>query len=173
LSGRPQPVLHGERVTLRPVVPQDSGRLQEILREPEVARWFGMQTPKEVTDELIADPEVTGFAIEVGGEVVGAIQFYENTDPSYAHAGIDLFLATASQNQGLGTESLRLLVRYLLEDRGHHRLVIDPALANERAIKVYERVGFRPVGVMRQYERGPDGTFHDGLLLDLVAGELR
>jgi len=33
-------------------------------------------------------------------------------------------------------------------------------------------VGFRPVGVMRQYERGGDGHFHDGLLMDLLRGEL-
>jgi aminoglycoside 6'-N-acetyltransferase len=50
--------------------------------------------------------------------------------------------------------------------------VIDPAASNERAIKAYERVGFKPVGVMRSYERGPDGTFHDGLLMDLLAEEL-
>jgi aminoglycoside 6'-N-acetyltransferase len=29
------------------------------------------------------------------------------------------------------------------------------------------------VGVMRAYERGDDGTWHDGLLMDLLAGELR
>jgi aminoglycoside 6'-N-acetyltransferase len=34
-------------------------------------------------------------------------------------------------------------------------------------------VGFRPVGVMRRYERGPDGVWHDGLLMDMLAGELR
>jgi aminoglycoside 6'-N-acetyltransferase len=33
-------------------------------------------------------------------------------------------------------------------------------------------VGFKPVGIMRQYERGPDGTWHDGLLMDLVRQEL-
>src|SRR6185295_11085520 len=40
------------------------------------------------------------------------------------------------------------------------------------AITGYRKVGFRPVGVMRQYERGPEGEWHDGLLMDLLAGEL-
>ena len=40
------------------------------------------------------------------------------------------------------------------------------------AIATYRRVGFRPVGIMRRYERGPDGTFHDGLLMDMLEGEL-
>ncbi|HXI44982.1 MAG TPA: GNAT family protein, partial [Candidatus Acidoferrales bacterium] len=69
--------------------------------------------------------------------------------------------------------AIRTLARYLIEGRGHHRLTIDPSAANERAIKAYERVGFRRVGVMRSYERGPDGTWHDGLLMDLLADELR
>ena len=64
------------------------------------------------------------------------------------------------------------MARYLIDARGHHRLTIDPSDANERAIRAYSKLGFRPVGVMRQYERGADGTFHDGLLMDLLADEL-
>jgi len=64
-----------------------------------------------------------------------------------------------------------VLARHLFRERGHHRLTIDPALANERAIRAYERVGFRRVGVMREYERGADGSWHDGLLMDLLARE--
>ena len=44
---------------------------------------------------------------------------------------------------------------------------------NAAAIASYAKVGFRPVGVMRQYERGPDGTWHDGLLMDLLEPDLR
>jgi aminoglycoside 6'-N-acetyltransferase len=33
-------------------------------------------------------------------------------------------------------------------------------------------VGFRRVGVLREYERGPDGMWHDGLLMDMLTGEL-
>jgi aminoglycoside 6'-N-acetyltransferase len=33
-------------------------------------------------------------------------------------------------------------------------------------------VGFRAVGVMRRYRRGGDGRFPDGLLMDLLCGEL-
>ena len=54
----------------------------------------------------------------------------------------------------------------------YRRLVIDPAADNAAAIRCYRKVGFRPVGIMRQYERGPDGSWHDGLLMDLLAEEL-
>lgn len=64
-------------------------------------------------------------------------------------------------------------MRHLFDERGHHRLAIDPAATNERAIRAYERVGFRPVGVKRQYERGPNGLWHDGLLMDLLTSDFR
>jgi aminoglycoside 6'-N-acetyltransferase len=103
---------------------------------------------------------------------VGTVQFHEENEPDYRHAGLDIFLDAEHQGRGLGSEALRTLARYLVEVRGHHRLTIDPSAANERAIRAYGRIGFRPVGLMRRYERGADGTFHDGLLMDLLADEL-
>ena len=67
---------------------------------------------------------------------------------------------------------MRLVIAHLIAERGHHRFTIDPALANERAIRAYEAVGFRRVGVMRRYERGLDGTWHDSLLMDLLVDEI-
>jgi aminoglycoside 6'-N-acetyltransferase len=67
---------------------------------------------------------------------------------------------------------VRALARHLIEERGHHRLTIDPAADNEAAIRAYERVGFRRVGLMREYWRAPDGTWRDGLVMDLLAREL-
>jgi aminoglycoside 6'-N-acetyltransferase len=69
-------------------------------------------------------------------------------------------------------DAVRTLVQHLIVDRGHNRLVIDPAANNAAAIRCYSKVGLRPVGIMRRYQRGMDGTWHDGLLMDLLAGEL-
>ncbi len=74
--------------------------------------------------------------------------------------------------RGIGSDAVRTLARHLIVDRGHHRLVIDPAADNAAAIRCYSKVGFKPVGVMRRYERGDDGAWHDGLLMDLLADEL-
>ena len=112
------------------------------------------------------------LVVEVGGQVAGGIQYHEETDPMYRHAGIDIYLGSRFQGQGAGREAVALLARYLFEQRGHHRITIDPAAANAQAIRSYAKVGFRPVGVMRQYERGGDGNFHDGLLMDLLRDEL-
>jgi aminoglycoside 6'-N-acetyltransferase len=44
--------------------------------------------------------------------------------------------------------------------------------ANERAIRAYTRVGFRPIGRMRAYQRTADGGWEDGLLMEMLADEL-
>ena len=115
----------------------------------------------------------THYVIEVGDETVGLIQSHEETDDMYQYASIDIAVRSAWQGQGIGPESIRTLARHLVDDRGYHRLTIDPAADNANAIRAYERVGFKPVGVMRKYERGPDGEWHDGLLMDMLAEELR
>ena len=111
-------------------------------------------------------------AIELDGELVGLGQIYEEADRDFRHGGIDLFLDPAVHGRGLGRDAVRTLARWLVEERGHHRIVIDPAAANEKAIRCYEAVGFKPVGVLRRYWRDPDGVWQDGLLLDLLAEEL-
>jgi aminoglycoside 6'-N-acetyltransferase len=165
-------VLRGERVLLRSGRPEDAHRLLEIRTGPEVVRWWGSadDIEEEIREEFIeAD---NAFVIEVEGEeVVGAIQYHEENDPMYRHAGMDIYLTTSRHGEGLGTEALRVLARYLFEERGHHRLTIDPAADNAAAIRAYERVGFRRVGIMREYERAPEGEWRDGLLMDMLEEE--
>ena len=164
--------LHGELVTLRPLRVEDAPRLAELAAAPEVAVWWPDLDEHELVEKGEGRGDAIGFAIVHDGELVGVVQYYEETDPDYRHAGIDIFLGVPHQGRGLGTDAVRTMARHLVHDRGHHRLVIDPAAHNERAIRSYEKVGFRRVGVLREYERGTDGTWHDGLLLDLLAREL-
>ncbi len=131
-----------------------------------MASWWSRLSEQEIREEFAGS--APGFVIEVDDEVIGGIQYSEENEPMYRHAGMDVFLSAARQGRGYGTEAVRVLARYLLDERGHHRLTIDPAAHNEVAIRTYERVGFRTVGVMRKYERGQDGTWHDGLLMDLL-----
>ena len=90
----------------------------------------------------------------------------------YRHAGIDIYLSGHGQGQGLGTEAVALLARFLCGSAGttgspstRRPPTTGPSAATRRS-------GFRRVGVLRQYERGPDGQFHDGLLMDLLRPEL-
>ena len=165
--------LRGRIVTLRPTRAEDAERLTAVLAEPSVAAWWPAFDLDRVRTELIAEREdEEGFAIVHGGAVVGYLQVAEEPDPEFRHASIDLFLATEAQGRGLGPDAIRVAAIHLIDDRGHHRLTIDPAVDNVRAIAAYSKLGFRPVGVLRAYQRMADGHWADGLLMDLLAHEL-
>jgi aminoglycoside 6'-N-acetyltransferase len=165
--------LDGARVHLRPAAADDAAAFAAILADPTVHPWWQAASPAADARELAGrDESVAVWAIEVEGAVVGVIQAHEETEPRYRHAGIDIVLASQAQDRGLGSDAVRTVAQWLIEARGHHRITIDPAASNARAIRAYGRVGFRPVGVMRQYEGDLDGSWHDGLLMDLLSGEL-
>jgi aminoglycoside 6'-N-acetyltransferase len=165
-------ILHGTATTLRPVTLDDVPVLLEILSEPEVSRWWGRYDEERVRRDLIEATDTVVFAVEVDEHVVGSIQYVEEPAPDYRHASIDIFLHPDWHGKGLGTDAVRTLARHLVHDRGHHRLAIDPAANNVRAIRAYKRVGFQEVGVMREYERNADGVWQDCMLMDLLASEL-
>jgi aminoglycoside 6'-N-acetyltransferase len=147
--------------------------LVSIRATPEVyQRWRGGEDLASAVADDLDDPDVHTLVIEHDDRLIGAIQWGVETEPDYRHANIDIYLDPAAHGRGLGTDAVRTLARHLIVDHGHHRLVIDPAADNAAAIRCYRKVGFHPVGIMRRYERGPDGTWHDGLLMDLLADEL-
>jgi aminoglycoside 6'-N-acetyltransferase len=166
--------ISGALVRLQPAGRDDVPRLAQIRSTPEVyRRWGGGD------DDLVGavsadldDPDTQVLVILLEDRVVGAIQWSEEDDPDYRHASIDIYLDPTVHGRGLGSDAVRTLALHLIDDLGHHRLVIDPAADNHAAIRSYAKVGFRPVGIMRRYERGPDGTWHDGMLMDLLAHEL-
>jgi aminoglycoside 6'-N-acetyltransferase len=169
---RPE-LLRGDGIVLRPLRADDVERVAEIQSQPGVLRWWGPPNEAELRRQAEGHDEAKALAIEREGELVGLIQYHEENEPDFRHASIDLFLAETYQGRGLGSDAVRTLARYLIGERGHHRLTIDPAADNVAAIRAYEKVGFRPVGRMREYWRSPDGTWHDGLLMELLARELR
>jgi aminoglycoside 6'-N-acetyltransferase len=167
------PVLTGSIVSLRPVTAQDVPALAAVREKPEVrARWNGPDDVRAEILESIADAELHYLAIVLDGRIVGAIQWQGEEEPDYRHASIDIYVDPAAHGRGVGTDAVRTLATHLVDAHRYHRLTIDPAADNAPAIRCYAKVGFKPVGVMRQYERGPDGTWHDGLLMDLLASEL-
>ena len=91
-------------VILRPLHAGDEAALRRIHMTPEVSRWWGLPEDGFPWSD---DPESSRLAIELDGEVVGLIQFWEELTPKYRHASVDLFLDPALHGRGLGTEALR------------------------------------------------------------------
>ena len=157
--------LRGRRIVLRPLRESDATALKAIVAQPEVARWWGPQEASFPFDE----PESTRFTILVDGDVAGLVQYGEEQEPDFRHAWIDVFVDAKRHGEGLGTDAVERLLRHLIEDRGHHRVTIDPALDNRPAVRSYEKAGFEPVGVMRSSWRDPAGVWRDSLLMEHIA----
>jgi aminoglycoside 6'-N-acetyltransferase len=166
--------LVGRSVVLVPMRDEHIEVLVAILREPSVARWWPGTDDAARRRHLEPEPDVVGFAVLARPEleVIGYLQTAEETEPDFRHAGIDLFLTADRQGQGLGPDAIRTAVGWLIAERGHHRITIDPAADNSQAIRAYEKVGFRRVGVLRRYQRFADGTWRDGMLMEMLAEEL-
>jgi aminoglycoside 6'-N-acetyltransferase len=155
-------------VRLVPIAPDHHSRLREIHMLPEVSRWWGDPSEKWPGD---ADPEEIKYTVLLDGEIIGVAEWYEEKEPRFRHAGLDLFLDPAVHGRGLGTEVVRVLCAHLIDDHAHHRVVIDPEVDNEVAIACYRKVGFKDVGVMRRYFLNREDEWRDGLLMDLLAEE--
>ena len=174
-SRRPPVELVGRSIVLVPVRSEHVDALVRIIDEPSVAAWWTDTETWFRAGLLEPDPDETAFAILTAARDAG-----DRVHPGHrgARAGLSHMPAStcswrprtraaASARRPSGSSS-----GWLIDERGHHRVTIDPAVANVRAIRAYEKVGFRRVGVLRQYERGRDGSWHDGLLMDLLASEL-
>lgn len=160
--------LRGARVRLRPITTADLQPLATLLQNAGVAKWWGLYDADRVAAEFIDDHSAHGFAIQADRRLVGLIDFYEETEPDYRHATLDIAIGDDYRREGFGADAMLTLMAYLVRGRGHHRITVDPAAANLDAIRFYESLGFHPVGVMHCYERGGDGCWHDGLLMEYL-----
>lgn len=160
------PRLRGDRVVLRPPEERDAPELLRQHHTPEVFRWWG--EPDEHFP-FETDTHTTFLVITVDDDAAGWIQFTEEPDPDYRHALIDVFVDPARHRQGVASDAIRAVMRHLVEERGHHRITIDPSVGNAAAIACYESVGFRRVGVLHAAWRSPEGEWLDDLLMEWVA----
>jgi len=96
----PRPELAGAQVRLRPGDERDVPLLQAILAEPEVACWWGDPEPANVVAaKLRGDDESVLLVVEAAGQVIGGIEYHEENEPMYRHAGIDIYLAPAARDR--------------------------------------------------------------------------
>jgi aminoglycoside 6'-N-acetyltransferase len=154
-----------EQIDLEPLDARHVKALRELHQQTGVSKWWGPMEPEFPFEE----PESTRFAIVVDGSVAGLVQHGEEKWPANRHAWIDIFVGDDYAGRGIGTEVMRRTIRMLIDERGHHRITIDPAVENEPAIRCYEKAGFRRIGILeRSYREAWSGEWRDELLMELV-----
>lgn len=156
---REKPVLPGDSVLLRPVVPDDAPAMLDALVDPDVLRLTGSHgtlTP----DDL--EPMREWYATRAGhddrldlavvdratGQYVGEVVL-NDLDPANNSCSFRIALGAKGQNRGFGTEACRLVLAYAFERVGLHRIGLEVYAFNPRARRVYEKVGFRQEGTLR------------------------
>jgi RimJ/RimL family protein N-acetyltransferase len=144
------------RFEFRALADADIRMLREWLTRPHVAEiWGEVPSEAELRADYLSgnDPATAAFVAWLDREPVGFIQSYvaaksgdgwwpDETDPGVL--GIDQFLADGSRlNQGIGTAMVRAFVARLFGDSRTTRVQTDPSPTNVRAIRCYEKAGFR------------------------------
>lgn len=157
------------RFSFRPLTTADLPLLHSWLSRPHWTEWWGpTPTLAEVEAEYgawINNPaQVQPHIALLDGEPFGYIQSYvamgsgggwweAETDPGVR--GIDQSIADAAQlGKGLGTAMVKAWMAKLFADPQITRIQTDPDPSNARAIRCYEKAGFRAVGEVQT----PDGT---------------
>jgi RimJ/RimL family protein N-acetyltransferase len=136
----------------RPLAPTDYPLLLDWLARPHVKEWWddGDDTLEKVAlhyEEADGDEQVERFILMwtradgAEAEPIGYFQWYLLSDGS---AGIDQFIGEEHLlNHGIGTQAIRQFLAMLIARHEPRRFIIDPDPRNRRAIRCYEKAGFR------------------------------
>lgn len=175
-------------LAFRAVGDDDVARLARWLQDPEVGAWWHGVT--ETYDEAFvlehvlddSEPWTTFSIVELRGEPIGFQQWYPIDPepetlaeygleaPSGAF-GIDQFIGESPlHGQGIGAQQVRAVCAWLLGPTGPgaRRVLTDPVVENLRAVRCYERAGFRKVRVLPGHEE-LDGLPRDSWLMEYSA----
>jgi RimJ/RimL family protein N-acetyltransferase len=166
-------MIRGERIVLRAIERKDLSNYVHWLNDPTVMEYFGPYVPLSLAkeeqwfEEMLQDPRVRNFAVEFEGRHVGGAGF-ASIDGRNASAEVGLFIGPPKLwAQGLGRDVLQTLVRFGFDQMNLHRIYLRVFAENERAIHLYEKVGFQHEGRWRQAEFR-HGCYHDMLWMSIL-----
>lgn len=161
-----KPILTGERVVLRPITAADADAMFAGLDDAESTRLTGSHgtfTREQVAQHcarIAAATDRWDYAIEVDGRMVGEVVLNEmDEDNRSANIRIVIWDPDA-RSSGYGTEAMRLLTGFGIEQVGLHRIELGVYAFNPRAIRAYEKVGYVHEGTRR------DALLWDGEWID-------
>lgn len=169
-------MIYGDRIILRAIERADLPDYVQWLNDPAVLEFFGNQVPFSLVqeekwyEEMLRDPSLRAFAVEVQGRHVGGAG-YSHIDGRNARAEVGLFIGPPDMwDCGLGFDVLRTLVRFGFEQMNLNRIYLRVFAGHERAIHLYEKAGFRHEGSWRQAEFR-HGRYHDLLWMGMLREE--
>ena len=159
------------------------------LTDPRVLEFYeGRDNPftidrirEEYSPRVLALEQVTPCLLVLEDSPIGYVQFYPVAKGSRSEYGLlpeakvdnvyatDQFIgAERLWNRGLGSRAVALLLQYLFHVEGAAKVILDPHVCNLRAIRCYEKCGFRRVKVLPAHELH-EGEYRDAWLMEVGA----
>lgn len=176
--------LIGSRIILREYASSDSVAIHKWRNDRATTRWMGpkfadpisFEKTAESLDKVVNHPpsDAAYFAIadKRTHEYVGGIDL-TSIDPSSRQAVLSIVIGeSTNRDKGYGTEAIQLLMLYAFESLNLNRVLLNVAAENQRALRCYQKSGFRVVGT----EKGKvlvDGEHSDLIQMALSATEFR
>ena len=169
--------LVGEKCYLSPIDLNDAEKYTEWLNDLEIITNLGplycgilnVEGEKEILKDLSQKHNYSIIDIETN-ELIGNCGFLE-IDNLNQIAEIGIFIGNKKfWDKGYGTEAMVLLMDYGFKALNLHNILLRVFSFNERAIKCYEKVGFRVIGKRREALKRGDKTF-DAIYMDILYTE--
>ena len=140
-----------DNLLIRSATPRDAAILCKWWNDGKVMAHAGFPKGLGITEQAVlanindqSDSREL-LIIEANSRPVGEMSYREVNDAA-VEIGIKI-CDSSQQERGFGTSFLRMLIEYLFFQKGYDRIVLDTNLNNERAQRVYEKIGFTRVGV--------------------------
>lgn len=180
-KGRTQArVLIGERVKLRPLVRADLAYLRKWSRDAEIRGLIGevasmsKAESEKFLEKVRADTERAWFMVIVreNEKVIGEAGLLR-MDRAWHATDVSVIIGEKKEwGKGYGTETIALLLDYAFRHLKFHRVAVGVVGFNERALRFWEKLGFRKEGVQRDGYYY-DGKYHDFVLMSILEDEFR
>jgi RimJ/RimL family protein N-acetyltransferase len=170
---------YGDLVCLRAIQSSDVEHLAQHYNKLELRRFLGVPLPRSrnylqawIEKQGSSNPWIDGvlqlsIADKNTGEFLGFANLKDIVKPhSRAELGISIYDPN-NQSKGYGTDAVRVILWVAFNILGLHSVFLDVIAKNERAIHVYEKVGFKRVGILRESEL-LDGAYTNLLYMDIL-----
>lgn len=172
-------MLTGNKTIIRAIEEDDIQELYQWYNDQEVNLWSSGAWPlntlhnkEQITAKFLdGDPDIYRYALLTGNEqLIGSIGFKEVNLPARSAAIYIVIGHKSYWGKGYGTDALIAFCRYLFTQWNFHRLSLDTWSENTRAVKAYQKVGFKIEGRQRE-ARFVLGNYYDAILMGLLNHE--
>lgn len=174
-------MLSGEKVQLRAIERRDLENCLKWINDPEVTRYLLITDPvSAVAEEKWIEAAARGdspnskqFTVEtLDGDYVGQIGLHE-IDWRHRHATAGIVIGVKEYwDKGYGSDAMRTLLRYAFDTLNLHKVSLGAFADNKRALRTYEKCGYRTIGVQREH-RYSYGRYQDEVMMEVLEDEFR